>query len=380
MGPSEFSEALQALSQMSVQQLQLVASEAARLARDAEARSEIERHIGNQPGCPHCGQTHVIRWGTHNGLQRWRCRGCDKTFNSAYGSGLARTKRRETFHAFARNMLETSPLSCREAAREFGINRMTAWRWRMKICDALAGTGSEQFSGIVEADETFQRESRKASREWVKHEQIVWEVAEFIEQNNLATSRAELLNLLDNVGEDFDIQLKQIADNCGFESRYLTPPPRLRWYEHREKDRPMLRGLSRWQVPILTLTDRGGCRRADVLPGLKYKHLGPVLHEHVAPDSVLCSDKAQAYKKFSAVAGVRHVRVAARRGQRIKDQTFHIQTINALHGRFKDFIRDFDGPATGNLKRYVSWFVFRDLNNHNLQGFKELFQRVIAVS
>ena len=89
MGPSEFSEALQALSQMSVQQLQLVASEASRLARDAEARSEIERHIGNQPGCPHCGQAHVIRWGTHNGLQRWRCRGCDKTFNSAYGSGLA---------------------------------------------------------------------------------------------------------------------------------------------------------------------------------------------------------------------------------------------------------------------------------------------------
>ena len=123
---------------------------------------EIERHIGNQPGCPHCGQAHVIRWGTHNGLQRWRCRGCDKTFNSAYGSGLARTKRRETFHAFARNMLETSPLSCREAAREFGINRMTAWRWRMKICDALAGTGSEQFSGIVEADETFQTRVQKS--------------------------------------------------------------------------------------------------------------------------------------------------------------------------------------------------------------------------
>lgn len=335
MQPSEFSEVVASLARMSVPQLQRLAAEAATRARAAEARAEIERRCGERPACPHCKHAHVIRWGTSTGLQRWRCRNCRKTFNSAHGSGLARLKRRETFLAFVRNMLAPSPLSCREAAREFGIDRTTAWRWRMKACAAAAGCGSERFSGVVEADETFQRESRKGSREWVNHD-------------------ADPVN--------------------------VPKPPRRRWYEHKKHELPMLRGLSRWQVPVLTLMDRAGGRRADVLPGLAYKHIGPVLHERVAPDAVLCSDKAQGYKKFATVTRVRHVRIAARRGERVKDQTFHIQNTNALHGRFKDFVRDFDGPASRHLPRYVAWFVFRELHQRDPAAAITLFGRVLAAT
>lgn len=321
MRSSEFNRVLQALGLMSVKQLQRVARDADQRARAAEAQAAIEEHAGDAPTCAYCEHDQVIRWGaSESGLQRWRCRACRRTFNSAHGTGLARTKRRDTMLAFIRNMLSPTPLSCREAAREFGIDKMTAWRWRMKVCAAIEEIGGARFSGVVEADETFMRESRKGSREWVRHE------------------------------EDPDVHPR---------------PPRMRWYEYKQSDRPMKRGLSRWQVPIMTIMDRGGQRRAEILTGLAFKHIGPVLQNHVAPDAVLCSDKAQGYKKFAAANNVRHVAVAARKGMRVRDHTFHIQNVNALHSRFKDFVRPFDGPAKKFLDRYVAWFIFRDMHRRS---------------
>jgi transposase-like protein len=334
MHPTEFGAVLDATRRMTLRQLQRLAKEADQQARRAEALAEIERQVGDQPPCPHCAHQRVIRWGmSESGLQRWRCRDCGRTFNSAHGTGLARTKKRDTMLAFIRNMLMPSPLSCREAAKEFGIDKMTAWRWRMKICTAIEGFGTERLSGVVEADETFQRESRKGSREWVNHE-----------EDPINNPR----------------------------------PPRLQWYEYKKNELPMKRGLSRWQVPIMTIMDRNGGRRADILKGLHYKHVGPVLTEHVAPDSVLCSDKAQGYKKFAAANDVNHVAVKARKGERVRDTTFHIQNVNALHGRFKDFVRDFDGPAKKHLTRYVAWFLFCDQHRQNPQAASMLLREVLG--
>lgn len=334
MHATEFHEVLVSAQRMNLRQLQRLAAEADRLARRAEALAEIESQVGDPPPCFYCEHTRVIRWGrSESGLQRWRCRACLRTFNSAHGTGLARTKKRETLLAFIRNMLSPTPLSCREAAREFGGDKMTAWRWRMKVCEAIEGFGTEHLSGVVEADETFQRESRKGSREWVNHER-----------------------------EPLD----------------YPPPPRMRWYEYKKEELPMKRGLSRWQVPIMTIMDRHGGRRADLLSGLHYKNVGPVLTRHIAPDSVLCSDKAHGYKKFSRVNNVKHVTVAARKGQRIRDNTFHIQNVNALHRRLKRFIKPFDGPAKKNLTRYVAWFLFREEHRQKPQAASLLLREVLG--
>jgi transposase-like protein len=332
MRPNEFQGHLDALPKMSLQQIQRLSKEAALLARKAAVRLEIEKRAGDHPHCPYCGKSRSIRWGTSTGLQRWRCRICLKTFNSAHGSGLACTKRRAAFFALATDMMTPSPLSCRMAALIFGVNKTTIWRWRMKICTAVAGCGADVFSGIVEADETFQRESRKGSREWVEHEK---------------------------------------------DPILFPQPPRRRWYEYKEGNLPMKRGLSRWQVPVMTVMDRHGGRRAEVLRGLSYKHIAGALHDRVAKDAILCSDKAQGYKKFAAVEGIRHEPVAARRGERVRDGTFHIQTTNALHGRFKEFITAFDGPATRNLPGYAAWFVFRDMHQRDPDGATRLLARVL---
>jgi transposase-like protein len=336
MQAAEFDQVVRQLEKMSLGQIRRLRHEVQSRWRRVEALAQIEESRADSLDCPHCGHSRVQRWGySASGLQRRRCRNCHKTFGSAHGTPLAHTRKRDTFWAFTRQMLQDKPMSCRRAARWFGIHRTTAWRWRQLVLRAVEEVGSEVLAGIVEADETFRRESRKGSREWVRHH-------------------------------------KDPAN--------VPRPPRRRWYEYRRRQLLMKRGLSRWQVPVLTIRDRSGGCRADVLRGLNYQQIGPLLHRHISADAVLCSDKAQAYAKFAAQSGMRHERVRARRGERIKDKTFHIQNINALHDRLDDFLKPFRGPATRYLTRYVGWFLFRDRQNDEEAAGRTLFQRVITMA
>jgi transposase-like protein len=49
------------------------------------------RPAPDNPPCPACGATHVIKNGrTPTGQQRWRCRGCHRTFGPTVGTPLYR--------------------------------------------------------------------------------------------------------------------------------------------------------------------------------------------------------------------------------------------------------------------------------------------------
>jgi transposase-like protein len=37
--------------------------------------------------CPHCESEHVVRFGKHNGRQRYRCKSCSKTFTDTTNTG-----------------------------------------------------------------------------------------------------------------------------------------------------------------------------------------------------------------------------------------------------------------------------------------------------
>jgi len=108
----------------------------------------------------------------------------------------------------------SAPQSVRKLARQLNLNKYTICRWRMIVFSIIGNSSvATSFSGIIEADETCQRESRKGSREWVRH---------FADQQN------------------------------------VPQPPRPRWEDFTTQGLKMMRGLSRWQLPILTVADRGG--------------------------------------------------------------------------------------------------------------------------
>ena len=52
----------------------------------------------------------------------------------------------------------------RDTAAILGVNAKTAFRWRHRFLESLRAIQPESLSGVVEADETFFRESFKGQR------------------------------------------------------------------------------------------------------------------------------------------------------------------------------------------------------------------------
>jgi transposase-like protein len=75
--------------------------------------------------CPYCENEHIIRFGhLRNGLQRYRCRGCSKTFSpDAKGKQYRLERRRFLLAAYFIHG------SIRAVARLYGVSRNTLSYW-----------------------------------------------------------------------------------------------------------------------------------------------------------------------------------------------------------------------------------------------------------
>ncbi|WP_152610652.1 IS1595 family transposase [Ruegeria sp. ANG-R] len=252
---------------------------------------------------------------TRTKVQRYRCHSCQKTYSGRTGSTIGRLHRPDLFMIALQDMLGTSaPQSVRKLAHRLGLNKHTVWRWRMLVFSIIESGSIPSFSGIVEADETYQRESRKGSREWVRH----------------------------------------LAD-----PQNVAQPPRPRLCDFTTKGMKMMRGLSKWQLPILIVADRGGARLFQRLPDRKRLTLERAMQPLVPGDAVLCSDGANGYASLARKGGIEHFVVGSKPGTRVAAGCYHIQSVNSLHARYNRFIRPFCGPATKYLNGYIRWLEVR---------------------
>jgi transposase-like protein len=307
--------------------------------RALDARKEVLARIDARGQalecCVHCGASALVRWGsTRTGLQRLSCKACGRTFSAATGTVVARIRLPEKLQQVLADMFTPVPSSCRGLAARLRVDKMTVWRWRAGILKALGGNGAigaHRLGGIVEADETYMRESRKGLREWVNHAR---------------------------------------------DPQRFPAPPRPRWRDFRRLGLLRPAGLSKWQIPILTLADRAGARRAERLPDRRAESLVAVLEARVGRDAVLCSDGDGAYGIFARAHGLPHYRLNATRGPKVIQAAFHIQTVNNLHSRFKEFMRPFCGPATRNLTAYIAWFIARLADQHTARN--HAWQKILA--
>ena len=223
----DFRRFLDALDDLNPAQIEDAKTKIQDLRRKTEAISEIEARTTHDHKCPFCGDERRQKWGrTRTRVQRYRCTGCRKTYSGRTGSAIGRIHRPDPFMVALRDMLGTSaPQSVRKLARRLGLNKYTVWRRRMVVFSIIGSSSSSaRFSGIIEADETYQRESREGSRKWVRH----------------------------------------IAD-----PQNIPQPPRPRWEDFTTQGLKMKRGLSKWQLPILTVADRGGSHLFRRLPNRK---------------------------------------------------------------------------------------------------------------
>jgi len=263
----------------------------------------IESRMEGCPCCPHCSAKQVVRNGHADGLQRYKCRVCGKTFNALSGTSLARLRHREKWLMQA-GVLEMG-LSVRGAAIEMAVHRTTAFRWRHRFLALASSTRATALAGVAEADETYQLRS------------------------------------------------------------YKGQPRRLRAEQSREARRrggkATKRGLSDEQIPILVLRDRAGQTADFVLERANVQHIKPVLAQSLADDAILCTDASVTLAAAARACFLEHQAVNISVGERRRGP-WHIQNVNAYHSRFKHWLCRFYGVATSYLENYLGWFRALDRN------------------
>lgn len=243
--------------------------------------------------CPDCQSQRKQRWGKRDGLQRYRCKDCKRTYNSLSNTPLSRLRKKKQWLEYSGCLV--SGISIRKSAQKCDVHRNTAFRWRHRFLSNAKSVVPEKLSGIVEADETYFLRSEKGSK-----------------------------------------QLKR--------------KPRKRGGKASQ------RGISKEQVCVLVCRDRQSNTIDHIFDRFTGDNLKAYLSKKISSDILFCSDGKSTYKKFIKEVGYRHGCLNLSKGIRKIKDIVHIQNVNAYHSRLKEWMQRFHGVATKYLENYLSWF------------------------
>lgn len=114
--------------------------------------------------CPHCKSNAYIKYGKFNGIQRFKCKNCKKTFSLVTNSVWSYSKKKPSdWFRFCELILEKKVL--RECAEILNINIITAFMWRHKVLDSLNKIQKEVvLAGNIHMVKTTTKENFKGSK------------------------------------------------------------------------------------------------------------------------------------------------------------------------------------------------------------------------
>lgn len=263
-------------------------------AREAKVSSVeiVEKEMPARPDCVHCGSRQVAKHGHSSGLQRFKCRGCGKTFNSLSGTPLARLHLRGKWLGHAEALRDG--LSLNQVAARLNIAQSTAFRWRHRFLQLPRTMQAQALAGIAEADETYFLQSAKGNRGLVR----------------------------------------KARRRGGSASK---------------------RGTSKEHTPVLIVRDRTGNTANFILPSTSAADLGAALRRILPSDTVLCTDGSTALAAVARNLGVEHHPINVSAGIRVQG-AWHVQNVNAFGSRLRQWMLRFKGVATRYLANYLGWF------------------------
>ena len=163
MNTSQFQSILQQINSLNYSQLKRLRHTTETQISSSVVGLAVSDREEKIKACPHCECQKLNRWGmTKQGVQRYRCKSCSKTFNALSGTPLYRMRQPEKWLQYTQLMWAGKSL--RESASELDINLRTSFRWRHVFLNRPKKRGCFQLTGIIEADETFVPESFKGRR------------------------------------------------------------------------------------------------------------------------------------------------------------------------------------------------------------------------
>lgn len=308
-----------AIKQMTAEEIAAVREAVQKREGQVEGSVVVQEIAASIDKCPRCGSK-AVKWGSKNGIPRFKCKNedigtdgekvCGKTFNALTGSPLARLHHTDKLIANAQCMVQG--LTVRKTAEILGIDKDTAFRWRHRFLRLLADAQPAMLAGIVEADETFFRESFKGQRGGLPRR-----------GKKRGTAAAS-------------------------------------------------RGLSVEQIPVLVARDRATGKTLTAKVGSRSaKHLEPELVPRLAKDAELVSDGASAYRTLARKHGI-DLRIVPRNRKHKTSGALHINNVNAYDERLKGWMFRFKGVATKYLQNYLGWHRLLDRPGRKPSGRKFL--------
>jgi transposase-like protein len=323
-------EFLNYLLELSNSDKEQIISELSRDIRKSVSDDRFSEVSINNCLCPHCKSNNIIKRGIHKNNQKFYCKSCFKRFSLKTNSIFFHThKNIELWYQYMDLM--TKKYTLREIVKELKgkISLPTAQLWRHKILSAITSLKSEKLNGIIEADETYFRESQKGYRNLTR------------EKRKSGKSKLTYHQL------------------CAFYG--ITQE------EYKLTNRK--RGLSNDQVCVLTAMDRS--KNIFGKP-MGYGKMKPRwtsdLNKVVENKSTLITDGEISYNKIKSVKHKKFV------GGLSNDKTYNLGRIDQLHTSMKGLINiRFKGVATKYLDNYVNYVKI-------LKQDKNIFETLLANS
>ncbi len=259
--------------------------------QDALGTSGVERV--ERQGCPHCAGREIVGWGRSDGLLRYCCKSCGRTFNALTKTPMAHLRNKEKWLDHAKAMIEGASLA--KTAQLCGVHPTTAFRWRHRFLRAPADDKPRTLSGIVEADQTFILESFKGRRS----------------------------------------ALPRAARKRGGKAKHP--------------------GSYQDQIPVLVARDRKGATFDAVLPQDDGASIAAALAGIVTAQNHLVGDGGKPLAAFARRAKIPFHAVPSPGKPTPAAPHLHINNVNPYHSRLKQWLRPFNGVATKNLPSYLGW-------------------------
>ena len=286
----------------------------------------IETRIADGNTCIYCEGSHVVKNGKRkDGIQRFLCRDCRKSFIPSSCSVTSRTRKDLSVWAqYLKCMSDKKTL--KETAEECFISVTTAFYWRHKILDALKEvTDRVCLDGIVEADETFFNVSYKGNHK---------------------------------------------------KSRQFKMPRKA----HKRGNDIHRKGLSSEKVcvPCAVEVDGISFARPVKLGKVSSECLIDMFSGNVSPSTVLCTDNEKAYRTLARNKDIKLIQT----DKQITKQNgiaYGIQRINTYHNSLKNFITRFHGVSTKHLDHYIIWNnLISDNRRNQKENISLMFVQILS--
>ena len=112
--------------------------------------------------------------------------------------------------------------------------------------------------------------------------------------------------------------------------------------------------------------NRHGETAGCILHGINTQQIEPVLIPLLNKEVILCTDGMPTYKQIARQANIVHRPVNIAAGQRVTNNIYPIQNVNAYGCRLKQWMKNFHGGATSFLGSYLEWHRMIDRLGQNI--------------